>query len=104
MEPAMQTTTMSKIEWIRESFRGSQCRDAETTYDLRVDGKLVGYITAQFDYTPHGLMQQTGTWTVRSYEATMMGTDGIELVFDVAAYKSRAAALAAAKAWIVNRI
>ena len=106
METAMQTTetTSRQIEWKREAFRGSQCRDAETTYDLRVDGKLVGYITAQFDSQPRGLMQQTCTYTVRAYEATLMHSDETDPVFDVAAHKSRSAALAAAKNWLLARV
>jgi hypothetical protein len=107
METAMTTETTSRqIEWKREGFRGSQCRDAETTYDLRVDGKLVGYITAQFDYKASGLMQQTGTSTVRAYEMSLMGDRAMEVdpVIQVANYKSRAACLAAAKAWLLARV
>jgi hypothetical protein len=102
----MTQTNQQTIEWTRESSRGSQCRDAETTYDLRVNGQLVGYITAQFDYSPRGLIQQTGIYTVRAYEMSLMGERAMDVdpVLEVANYESRAACLAAAKAWMIARI
>lgn len=102
----MTQNNQQTIEWTRQSSRGSQCRDAETTYDLRVDGKLVGYITAQFDYQPRGLMQQTGNYTVRAYEVTSMTERAPEIdpVLEVSQFKSRAACLAAAKACLLANI
>lgn len=96
----------NQIEWKRESTRGSQCSDPSTTYDLIVDGVLVGYIEAEFESYRVGNCLGREAYRVSGYVPHLLGDRAsIDLPeFIVSETMTRCEALRAAKAAILEKI